>query len=106
MEEATYLIIHILSEVWDIVFQAVLLFLIYRLISTIIRRTSTKKQLPDSSSGFNNYLSLCGDLAKTEELRKTEDDSTPEDAEDEFSNMEFSDAFEDMTQGQLNGEYK
>ena len=47
MEEATYLIIHILSEVWDIVFQAVLLFLIYRLISTVIRRTSTKKQLPD-----------------------------------------------------------
>ena len=47
MEEATYLIIHIISEVWKIVFQGVLLFLIYRLISTIIRRTSTKKQLPN-----------------------------------------------------------
>ena len=47
MEEATYLIIHIVSELWDIVFQGVLLFLIYRLISTIIRRTSTKKQLPN-----------------------------------------------------------
>ncbi len=47
MEEATYLIIHIVSELWSIVFQGVLLFLIYRLVSTIIRRTSTKKQLPD-----------------------------------------------------------
>ena len=47
MEEATYLIIHIVSELWSRVFQGVLLFLIYRLVSTIIRRTSTKKQLPD-----------------------------------------------------------
>ena len=47
MEEATYLIIHIVSELWDIVFQGVLLFLVYRLISTVIRRTSTKKQLPN-----------------------------------------------------------
>ena len=47
MENATYLIIHIISEVWDIVFQGVLLFLVYRLISTVIRRTSTEKQLPN-----------------------------------------------------------
>ena len=47
MSDFAYSVVYVVSELWSIVFQGVLLFLIYRLISTIIRRTSTKKQLPD-----------------------------------------------------------
>ena len=47
MGDLGYSIVYVVSELWSIVFQGVLLFLIYRLVSTLIRRTSTKKQLPD-----------------------------------------------------------
>ena len=47
MSDFAYSVVYVVSELWDIVFQGVLLFLIYRLISTVIKRTSTEKQLPD-----------------------------------------------------------
>ena len=47
MSDFAYSVVYVVSELWSIVFQGVLLFLIYRLISTVIKRTSTEKQLPD-----------------------------------------------------------